>query len=52
VEFLYAIPCVGAEVFMACMDVYHDCEGEREHLRWWCKCAYDNALDHIWGHEV
>jgi hypothetical protein len=46
VEFSYSFPCVGANVFIECMYVNHDGEGEWELLRWRCECAYDYAIDH------
>jgi hypothetical protein len=52
VEFSYAVPCVGAEVFVKYMYVRHDCEREWELLRWRCVYAYDYALDHDWAHQV
>jgi len=52
VEFPYTVPCVGAEVFVECMYVRHDGEGEWELLRWRCECAYDYAIDHEWAHQV
>jgi hypothetical protein len=51
-EFSYAVPLVGAEVFVKCMCVCHDGEGEWELLRWRCECAYDYAIDHECAHQV
>jgi len=43
---------VGAELFVECMYVRDDGEGEWELLRWRCECAYDYAIDHEWAQLV
>jgi len=41
VKFSNTDPCVGAEVFLECMYVRHDGEGEWELLRRRCEYAHD-----------
>jgi hypothetical protein len=45
VEWLYTCACVGAKMFVECMYVHHDGEGEWEVLRWRCECEYDYAVE-------
>jgi len=38
-EFLYSVPCGDAEVFIQCMYIWPDGEGECDLLLWRCKSA-------------